>query len=101
MKVKLNEKIRGIDGKPLKKEDKEDLTLHDLCIEACLVPVKGEEDTPEEKVKNYLLFKRIADKKEVELKAEEIAFLKQRIGKLRPTLVVGQAWEILEGKKMK
>lgn len=101
MNVNLLEKIRDINGDPIKKDQSDDLILRDLCIEACLAPVQGEVESPEQKEKNYLLFRRISGVKSIDLSAEEISFLKAKIGKLRPTLIMGQAWELLEGKKMK
>lgn len=88
-----------IDGvRPLLKPNStETFCLKDAAIEALLIPEDGQ--TGEEKAKRYLMATRIyANPENVDLTIEEIAKIKQVIGKCYGALVVGQAWEMLEGK---
>ena len=98
MKVKINEKIKGLDGvETLKGEKNRDLLLRDICINALLTP--DQQDDEKKKWEKYEIFKKIRDSKsDVELKAEEITTIKKAIGKLSPPLIMGQCFELIEGK---
>jgi len=53
----------------------------------------------EEKVKRFVLATRIeSNSNDMDFKVEDVAKIKQLIGKGYGPLVVGQAWEMLEGK---
>jgi hypothetical protein len=98
MKVKVNQKLKLHDGvSPIKMEGNQDLTLGSVCINSILTPVQT--DTVEQKLEKYDIFKKLRDgKAEVELSVEEIALLKKSIGTVNPPLIVGQAFEMIEGK---
>lgn len=99
MKVKIEEKILGVDGKTplMNPESQSDLTLRDVCINSLLSPMEG--DTEVTKYEKYELFKRIRTAKlEVEFKVEETAIIKKCIGKFQPPLILGQAFDLIEGK---
>jgi hypothetical protein len=103
MKVDFSQAILDLQGKPIKsKEDEVELTLtlERVAVSALLQPSKDE--TGEDKYKKYGFMKRIHEAKEpVELKSEEVSFIKKAIGDSAFTaLVVGQAWDLLEGKQV-
>ena len=96
MKINFNQPIKNIQGEEIK-----DLTLKTVSVEALLATFSDEQSlSGEEKAKRYVLATRIyANSEELDLTVEEISKIKQLIGKGYGPLVVGQAWEILEGKK--
>ena len=100
MKIKLNQKIISVDGiKPLPNtETKCDLTLRDVCINAVLQPAK--DDVEKQKYAAYELFVKIRDCKtnELELSTNEIVQIKKKIGLIYMPLILGQAFDLLEGK---
>ena len=96
MKVKLNEVLKDIDGKtPLKLPNKT-MTLKDVSIQAILTP--GKDEKPEQKYKNYEIFRELSEGGEVDLSVEDVSYLKRKIGELFPPLIMGQAWDMLENK---
>ena len=97
MKVKVNNQLNDVEGKPLQGDKSKTLTMRDVCINSLLTPVQGDD----EKIKweKYEIFKKLRDATdEVELKLEELSLLKKAVGKLQPPLLMGQIWEMLEGK---
>jgi len=107
MKVKINQKVFMVDGVSPIIVDGKEWTLKEVCINAMLTPVppgyneqgvcikKGDDDKT--KLEKWDLFKKLRDaKEEVELKSEEITFLKKWIGEFQPQLVYGQCYDLLE-----
>ena len=96
MKINFNQPIKNI-----QKEEIKDLTLKSVSVEALLATFSDEQSlSGEEKAKRYLLATRIyANSEELDLTVEEIAKIKQLIGKGYGPLIVGQAWDMLEGNK--
>jgi len=72
-------------------------TLRMALVNALLSPVQKESGV--EKIKKYDLAMKIHKNDKVDLTAEEITLLKARVGEVFPVLIVGQVFEILEGKK--
>jgi len=102
MKINIESEIKQADGiKPIANPDPErnaePMTLKDVCINALLAP--DQKETDKEKYSDYELFQKIRDVKEVDLKTNEIVRIKKKIGLIYPALVLGQAWDLLEGKK--
>ena len=98
MKIDFNQTIKqlGKDEPILKPNSAEPFRLKDAAVEALLAP--EENQTGEEKAKRYLMATRIyANPEGVDFTVEEIAKIKQVIGKGYGPLVVGQAWLYLEG----
>lgn len=82
---------------PVDKEGiKKDLTLGLVCTNSLLV--FDERMTGQDKYERYKLARKLEKAKDgqVDLKAEEIASIKDAIGKYQTPLVVGQAWDLLE-----
>lgn len=97
MKVKVNNQLKDVEGKPLQGDKGKSLTMRDVCINSLLTPVQGDD----EKVKweKYEIFKKLRDAEdEVELKLEELNIVKKAVGKIQSQLLMGQVWEMLEGK---
>lgn len=100
MKIKINEKLIGVDGiTPITgPETNAALTLKDVCINSILSPIQ--EDDQKAKYEKYELYKVLRDAKaEVELAAEQIVLLKKCVGKFQPPLVMGQVFDMLEKTK--
>ena len=98
MKVKINQKIMGVDGiTPLSNIDKKntDLTLKDVCINSLLSPVQGEDR--KKKIAKYEVYEKLRDAKiEVELTIEDLALIKECNGIFQPQLLLGQCDRMLE-----
>lgn len=100
MKINVLVKLHDIDGKdiiPVKGASA--MTLKDVIFNSILAPVQ--EDDEKKKYEKYEIFKKVKEVGKdgiVDLKAEEITTVKKSIGKVQPPLVMGQAFDILEGK---
>ena len=100
-KVNLSAVITSYDGKPMKDggESDKDATLQSVCFGAMTAVLDGDNAmTGEEKMRAYKLTQKLVEGGEVELSAEEITELKKRINKAYHFLVVGRAFELLEGQ---
>ncbi len=95
MKIKTNVKILDPMGKTIKRNG-EELTLQKVMENALLLPV--EKDTDSVKWEKYELWKRVKKAKDiVELSTKEASAIKTYIGLHEPQLIMGQAWELIEG----
>jgi len=108
MKIKLNQALLKMDGEKMFKEElkdnkmvetKNEFQLKDACVNSLMANVEKEEIDGVEKMKRYLLATKIQKANELDLKSEEITKLKEIIGKAYGVMIVGQAYEMLEGKK--
>ena len=81
-------------------ENKEPLTLRNVCEEALLIDGKDEKITADEKIKRSKLGMKIllSEVNEIEMEAEEIVMLKKLIFEKQPTLIAGQCANHLENK---
>jgi len=97
MKIDFSKKFTNFNGEVLKDtQSQKELALSDICIESLLSvdpksPVEGVE-----KLKRYNLAMEIYQGKKESLSAEEVVLLKELIGKYYTTLVVGQAFPMLD-----
>jgi len=96
MKINFNTEIRLINGESLSPI----MTLKDCTMNVLLSLFDDESKIPgEERAKRYVLATRIyANPEDIDLTVEEISQIKTLIGKGYSPLVVGQAWNLLEGK---
>jgi hypothetical protein len=95
MKIKINEKLKGVDGKDIITGTNAAMTLKDVCISSILSPIQ--DDDEKKKFEKYEIYKLLRDAKiEVTLTAEQIAVVKKAVGKFQPPLVMGQCFELLE-----
>lgn len=75
---------------------KKNLTLRSVCVGALMGITDSDKNmTGAEKNKRFLLALKLQDDT-VELQAEDIVLLKERIGLMYNTLVTGRAWQLLE-----
>lgn len=74
------------------------LLLRTVLTEALLSPLRGDEGlVGGDKARHFRLAMRIAAADtSIDLIAEEVALLKDRIGRGYPALVVGRAWDLLD-----
>ena len=100
--INLNQTLIGYDGKEIHLTSDKDspvATLKDICVVA-LETVTQEHDGPSlsalEKFKRDRLARRIYEASTIELTAEEISLVKERIGKVYGPYVVGAAWPLLD-----
>lgn len=95
--IKINnaQVLTDFKGQPLKQGD-QDLTIGD----AIAIILAGKTTNP---TLGYILGKKFANDKEIELRAEDIVFIKECIEKNEffHTIVTGQLLEILDPKKDK
>ena len=102
MKVDFDAMLKALDGNPIPFDDKgQPTTLKDVCV-APLVNELGndrESSTGDDKFKRWQLAGRIAKGGVVEISADEVKMLKERIGKGYGAVIVGPAWTLLEALK--
>lgn len=101
MKIDFTQVLKGFDGKPLIGENKTEVTLGFICVDALLTTFRGETEKPNpaDVIRRYEFAKAIDNGEEMDLKAEDIVLLKGRILKSRPTLVYGLTSDMLEKKE--
>ncbi|SMF65992.1 hypothetical protein SAMN02982989_3429 [Xaviernesmea oryzae] len=102
MKVDFSKPILNLDGSPLEMDGKV-LTLSSVATNALLMTVQDQPDgkrpDPDEAVKKYALAMDIHNAKgPINLDAEEAVLLKRLIVNIYGPLVVGRAYEMIEGK---
>lgn len=96
MKIDFSRKLTALDGR----EDPNAPTLKDMAISALTGSLRGDEELqPKSKFDLGLLAQRLALSAEaaVEVTAEEIATIKDRIGRAYNPAGVVMAWQMLEG----
>lgn len=103
MKIDFDSAITDLNKKEIKTpiDGKEGvLTLKTISVNALLaeLPLNQREnpETGREKLKKFKLAEKINDGGEVELTAEDISLIKEKIGKTYATLIVGKSYELLE-----
>lgn len=101
MKIKMNTKLKNIDGSTMKDRNAEnkliDATLKQALVNAILAPTE-KVDSGVDKVRKYELAKRIFNFKAatIELTNEEVKLCKESVERVFPSpLIVGQIVEIL------
>lgn len=110
MKIDVGRVITNFEGITIKDnfnidktKEAKDLTLGGACINALLYIQDEKVISGDEKLTRYELALKIkialgTDKKEIELKIEEVAKIKELVGKFYNTIVVGQTYKMLENK---
>ena len=90
--------LHGFDGKAITGPDgKTSLTLGDVAVGALETPIEEDRNMAgSEKFKRDQLARKIYGAKSVELSVEEVALVKERIGKVYGPIVVGPAWSLLD-----
>jgi len=107
MIIDFTQVLKDLDGKPIRGkkivEDgkvvgDEDATLRFICSDVLLAELQDEKSSGEDKIRRYELAKAIYNCDEMDLKVEDIALIKRRVGKIHFPLIVGITSEMLEGK---
>jgi hypothetical protein len=100
MLVNVNQVLKTLDGQTMKDNDGKgnaiDATVKMAIVNAVLSPVERESGI--DKVKKFNLAQKIYGSDEIDLTAEEISLIKERVGDTFAPIIVGQVWNILEGK---
>lgn len=102
MKIDVNQTLKTMNGQVMKDDDGTgqivDATLRMAMVNAILSPI--EKESGMDKVKKFNLAKKIHDaESEVDLTVEEVSLIKERIGEVFPAIIVGQVFDLLEGKE--
>lgn len=98
MKINFDTLITDLKGEPIKENGK-DFTLGDAAQVALLSPYADERDLDgKAKVERFMVATTAALGGEQDVTAEDVALIKKLIGKAYGPLVVGRAYEIIEGK---
>jgi hypothetical protein len=97
MKINFEQTLKDMDGKDITEgKEKKVLTLDKVCVNALLSENQDDRQSGEDKLKVFQLAKKIYGAGEVEVTAEEIVLIKNKVGRFYLPLVVGQVYEILE-----
>ena len=105
MKIRFDKPLLKLDGEKMFKErvedgkyveTKDEFRLRDVCVNALMMNIEEEKIDGTEKMKRYLLATKIQKANELDLKSEEVAKIKELVGKVYGVLIVGQAYEMLE-----
>jgi len=105
MKINFDQVLKDLNGNPIpsrlanpvgKGEPQKMLTLKDVCLNALLANIPGEQLTGKQKFEQYENATMINKGGVINITAEFITKLKERIGKIYTILVVGQSWNMLE-----
>lgn len=94
MRIDLSQEFENADGSAAIGADGTMLVLKDILI-GSLLDVRAPDD---EKLKRYSLYRDVSKSRagRISVNVEDVAFLKKIVLATQPTLVVGQAHEMLE-----
>lgn len=96
MKIDTTKELMSISGQPLQNEDRTSTTLRHVIQNALLGGLQGDEKlSGADKLALWNLAKR-ASRDEAEFNVEELATIKERIGRAYGPVVVGPAYEIID-----
>jgi len=96
MKIDFSAVIKDLDGDAVKDGEK-DATLGGVACSALLASYADEQGLPaEDKVRRFRLAETAAKGGEQEIKVEDVALIKQLIGKMFAPLIVGRAYDLIE-----
>jgi hypothetical protein len=97
--IDFTQTILGIDGKAILElpSGGPPLTLSEVAVTALVTMTADDQRMPGiEKFKLDVLARKVYNNKSAELSAEEIATIKDRIGKVCSPPIVGAAWRLLD-----
>lgn len=98
MEILFNQQLVTLEDKALEDENNKPVTLKKIVLNALVATYPGEENLAgDEKLKRWELALKIKNEPDpVSLKAEEVTEIKKLIAKMYGTLVVGQAFKMLD-----
>ncbi len=102
MNIDFTQVLKTIEGKDMVDQQTEQIvTLKSIAVNGLMGNIEGENPTGEEKLRRYELARDIntsfVNKDDLTMKTEDVALLKQLIGTMFATMVVGAAFPLLEG----
>lgn len=108
MQIQMNQVLRTVMGTELMRQNPdtkatEVMTLRMVCAESLLTYFSDEMNIPaEEKHKRFKLAQRITMSQDepVKLTVEELTLVKKLVGRLYGPVVVGPAFDLLEGESL-
>lgn len=100
MKINFNIELTNEKGMSILSSEKpsEGLTLGDITCQCLLAQFTNDNPDGNEKNKRYKLWADIKDGGEKDIDVEDVARIKKLIGIGCSALIVGQCWELLEGR---
>ena len=98
MKIDVTQPLVGYNGEPIQNGANTALTLRAACCEALTGAYPDEKLSGEEKVRRFELARLLHAEDEPDVCVEDIALVKQLIGKGYGPMVVGPAWSLLDPK---
>lgn len=105
MKINFDIAITDLDGNEIKNSEKREevVTLKHIAIMSLMNPVPKQNSTENGAIKfsRYQLAQKINVGGEVEITAEEISTLKEKIAESYSPLIVGRSYDILESNNKK
>jgi hypothetical protein len=106
----LDQTLKGLDGKPIMEPpstadaELKPMKLRDVLVRSALFVEQSKNPSGEDKFKGYLLAQKLHDDDGTEeYSIEEMALIKEQVGKMWMPITVGIVWKILEaaGKPIK
>ena len=102
MKIDVTRTFTTLNGKEIKNEEGEIVTLRSIIANSLLAQYQDETNlSGEEKVKRWKLAQTVYADDIVNLSTEDIVLIKKLVGKSMVTLIAAQAWEMLESPVLK
>lgn len=102
MKIDFSQELKTLKGLTMKQKEGDqevNVKLSHVAVEALMADLPEEKESGQQKAKRYKLCQKLVDAKEIDLEVEELALVKERIGKVCFTSIVGPAWEMLDKKE--
>lgn len=95
MKVSVLDPILDLNGNQV-----ESLTLRAVIVAACINHLRTDDGLRgDTKAKLFSIAMKVHQEDEPDLKLEELTLVKERIGMAFAPLIVGRAWQLLEGEE--
>lgn len=102
MRKDFSKSFINLDGSEAKDGNNKPITFASTTLTALLNPPQDERLTAEQKTRRYQMATKInKNPSKVDLTIEELALIKECVGKFHGPLVVGQTYEMLEGEPLK
>jgi hypothetical protein len=100
MKIDLTQELKTFDGVPMRlsEEDDSPVTLKFVVADALLTQLPDDSTTKGLAYRLYTLAHLVNKGGEVDIEAGDVEMIKERIERIRSPMVVGQSWDMLEGR---
>ena len=95
MKIDFDVCLRGFKNEPIMVGDK-NVTLKDVCVKALVGPADEKSISGDEKYIRFTLAQKISSGGVLDLKVEEVAKIKELIGKNFGVILVGASYNLLD-----